>query len=422
MQFKNNNSIPNEAVILAGGMGTRLKSVVKDIPKPMAPVNGKPFLYHLMMYLSEQGITHFILSVGYKNEVIKDFFGEKFNNATISYAVENTPLGTGGAIKLASTFVNGNSFWVINGDTFVGLKLQDFYRRTTNKEISLALVEMKEFDRYGIVETDKNSIVSFKEKEYTKQGFINSGIYLLSKDIINKFSPKQERFSFETDILEKIISKTSIGFFKTNASFIDIGIPEDFYKSQFMFSNKLSTKEIFSLDSSWTIFLDRDGVINRRIPDSYVKTKEDFVFLPKAKEAIEKLSNNFNRIVVVTNQQGLGKGLMTEDELTLVNEFMISEITKSGGKIDGVYYCSKLSSESPNCRKPNPDLAYMAKNDFPEIDFNKSIIIGDSISDIQFGKKLGMKTILIPTKEEEKNYYPNIAVDWRIDGLDELIF
>jgi len=415
MQVK--KEFPIEAIILAGGMGTRLKEVVKDIPKPMAPVNGKPFLYHLMKYLSKQGVKHFILSVGYRNEVIKEFFENEFEGAKISYAVEEEPLGTGGAIKLASTFVENNEFWVINGDTFVGLELSDFYSKTTSKAISLGLVEMSDFDRYGKVETDKKRIISFKEKEYTKQGFINSGIYLISKKFINNHAPKQDRFSFEKDILEKLIDVTNIGFYKSNSTFIDIGIPEDFYRSQKLFSNNLNAEKLFSLDSSWTIFLDRDGVINKRLPGSYVKTPKDFQFLPKAKQAIKKLSDKFDRIVVVTNQQGLGKGLMTEDELKEVNNYMISEIEKAGGNIDNVYYCAKLNSEKPNCRKPNPDMALMAKKDYPEIDFSKSIIIGDSISDMEFGKNLGMQTILIPTKEEERQLYPNIEVDWRIEGL-----
>ncbi len=413
--------IPPEAIILAGGMGTRLKDIVKDMPKPMASVNGKPFLYHLMSNLKRQGINHFILSVGYKNQVIKDYFGYEFEGAKISYAVEDTPLGTGGAIKLASTFVYDENFWVINGDTFVGLELNKFYVKTTLKNISLALVEMENFDRYGIVETDDKKIISFKEKEYSEKGFINSGIYLMSKDFINTYLPNHKKFSFEKDILEKLVDNIEIGFYKTNSSFIDIGIPEDYYKSQFMFSDSLDSKKIFQLNKSWTIFLDRDGVINQRLPGSYVKSPKDFKFLPGVKVAIAKLSNHFNRVVVVTNQQGLGKGLMTEQELKNVNEFMLSELKKTGGRIDGVYYCTKLQEEKPNCRKPNSDMALMAQKDFPEIDFKKSIIFGDSISDIEFGKNLGMKTVLLPTKEEEKYLYTNIEVDWRISTLAELV-
>ena len=410
---------PAEAIILAGGMGTRLREVIKDIPKPMAFVNGKPFLYHLMDYLHRQGIKLFVLSVGYKNEVIKEYFGDSFKAAKISYAVEDTPLGTGGAIKLAAEYITNDRFWVINGDTFVGLKLNDFYNKTTNLEISLALVEMNDFDRYGIVDTNDRSISGFKEKEYRKQGFINSGVYLMSKGFLEQNAPKKQRFSFENDVLEAKVDKVNIGFFKAKAVFIDIGIPEDYYKSQYLFSNSLNVEKLFSFDSSWTIFLDRDGVINRRLPDSYVKAIDDFEFLPGVLDAIKKLSLHFNRIIVVTNQQGLGKGLMTIDELKIVNDYMLSKVSESGGRIDGVYFCDKLKGEIPNCRKPNPDMAYMAQKDFPDIDFKRSIIFGDSVTDMEFGKNLGMKTVLIPTKEEEKSIYPTIEVDWRIKGLNQ---
>ncbi len=411
---------PTEAIILAGGMGTRLREVIKDIPKPMALVNGKPFLYHLMDYLQRQGIKHFVLSVGYKNEVIKKYFGDSFKDAIISYAIEDKPLGTGGAIKLGVEFVSGDRFWVINGDTFVGLKLNDFYKKTTSLEISLALVEMNDFDRYGIVDTDERSIISFKEKEQRDHGFINSGVYLMSKGFLEQNTPIKQRFSFEKDVLEAKVDKAEIGFYKAKSVFIDIGIPEDYYLSQYIFSNNLNVDKLFSLDSSWTIFLDRDGVINKRLQGSYVKTIDDFEFLPGALDAIRRLSEHFNRIIVVTNQQGLGKGLMTIDELKEVNEYMLRKVSESGGRIDGVYFCDKLKGEIPNCRKPNPDMAFIAQKDFPDIDFKKSIIFGDSVSDMEFGRSLGMKTVLIPTKEEEKNLYPSIEVDWRIKGLNQI--
>lgn len=411
---------PKEVIILAGGKGTRLRDVIKDIPKPMAPVNGKPFLYHLMKYLKFQGIEHFILSVGYKYDVIQEYFGDNFEGAKISYAIEKEPLGTGGAIKLASNQIEGKSFWVINGDTYVELNFEEFFTKTTNKDISLALVEMKDFDRYGKVITNETRIIDFIEKEYTKQAYINAGIYLISKDFIKIHTPDKKVFSFEKDVLENYTNIINIGFYKSNSSFIDIGIPEDFYKSQYMFSSDLDNDKIFELEESWTIFLDRDGVINKRKPGSYVKKTKDFIFLNGAKKAIKKLSKKFNRVIIVTNQQGLGKGLMTEEELNLVNDYMISEIKNSGGRIDKVYYCSQLATAKSNCRKPNSEMAMKAKEDFPDIEFSKSIMFGDSISDIEFGKRLGMKTVLIPTKEEEIQLYPNFEVSWRIDGLGEL--
>lgn len=154
-----------------------------------------------------------------------------------------------------------------------------------------------------------------------------------------------------------------------------------------------------TIDNDWTLFLDRDGVINVRIIDGYVTKIEEFEFLPGVIEAFKIFKNKFNRIIVVTNQQGVGKGLMTEDDVKKVHDFMINEVENHDGKIDKVYFCPQLKSVPDNYRKPSPKMAYMAKEDFPEIDLSKSIMIGDMNSDVEFGKNAGMMTIFIGDNE-----------------------
>ena len=149
-----------------------------------------------------------------------------------------------------------------------------------------------------------------------------------------------------------------------------------------------------NIESSWTIFLDRDGVINEKIVDGYVRNWEEFFFIKKALEAISNLSKRFPKILVVTNQRGVGKGLMSEDELIIIHEKMCKAINKESGRIDKVYYCTD-KSESSEFRKPNVGMALQAKRDYPEINFFKSIMIGDSISDMLFGKSLGMTCFYI---------------------------
>ncbi len=154
-----------------------------------------------------------------------------------------------------------------------------------------------------------------------------------------------------------------------------------------------------TIDNDWTLFLDRDGVINVRIIDGYVAKIEEFEFLPGVIEAFKIFKNKFNRIIVVTNQQGVGKGLMTEDDVKEVHDFMINEVENHDGKIDKVYFCPQLKSVPDNYRKPSPKMAYMAKEDFPEIDLSKSIMIGDMNSDVEFGKNAGMMTVFIGDNE-----------------------
>ncbi|MBG0781283.1 MAG: HAD family hydrolase [Bacteroidales bacterium] len=154
----------------------------------------------------------------------------------------------------------------------------------------------------------------------------------------------------------------------------------------------------FSLEhitQGWTLFLDRDGVINVRPYQDYVKKPSDFQFLPGVKEAIALLRKHFKYLIIITNQQGIGKGLMTEQDLIAIHNKMQLELEQHNGKIDAIYFCSMLAGEKDHCRKPEPFMALKAKEDFPDIEFTQSIMAGDSSSDLLFGQNLGMKTIQI---------------------------
>jgi D-glycero-alpha-D-manno-heptose 1-phosphate guanylyltransferase len=220
-----------EAVILAGGLGTRLNGVVKDVPKPLAPINGVPFLSLLMRYLSLQGIKHIILSVGYKHELIESLYGSSFEGIKISYAVENEPLGTGGAIALGLSLAQTSNVLVANGDSFIKFSLSDLskFDLQTN-EMLLVLKPMTNFERYGSVQTNGNKIIAFEEKKLVAQGLINTGVYLMNSNI---FKDKVgQNFSFEKDFLEQEVLHSSFRFIICNEYFIDIGIPEDYNDAQ----------------------------------------------------------------------------------------------------------------------------------------------------------------------------------------------
>lgn len=215
-----------QAIVLAGGLGTRLRSVVQDLPKPMAPINGKPFLAFVLEYLKKQGITEIILSVSYKYELIQEYFKDKFHGMKIHYNIEKELLGTGGAIKDALKLVK-NEAYVVNGDTFFDIDLKKLVLNSS--KICIALKQMQNFDRYGTVNVDEQGIVtSFEEKVFKKQGLINGGIYLLKKDIFDEFS-LEKKFSFEEFLQENYkLLKIQTQIF--DDYFIDIGIPEDYIK------------------------------------------------------------------------------------------------------------------------------------------------------------------------------------------------
>ncbi len=163
------------------------------------------------------------------------------------------------------------------------------------------------------------------------------------------------------------------------------------------------------IDSSWTLFLDRDGVINRRIPGGYITQWEEFEFLPGTLEALKKLSSLFGRIIVVSNQQGVGKGIMTEKDLDHIHRKMISEINKNGGRIDRIYHSPYLETENSRFRKPNTGMADQAHKDFPEIDFKQAVMAGDSISDMHFGKRKNMRTVFIGSSSEHSELPGSLA-------------
>lgn len=167
-----------------------------------------------------------------------------------------------------------------------------------------------------------------------------------------------------------------------------------------------------NISKEWSLFLDRDGVINRRIVDDYVKDPEEFQFIDGVPEAIRIFAHTFGRIVVVTNQQGIGKGLMTHEELMEIHAHLSAKIKEGGGRIDKMYYCPELAQQNSFRRKPQIGMGLHAKKDFPEINFRKSIMAGDSKSDMEFGKRLKMKTVLIGENNNIARRFPKLVDLW----------
>lgn len=170
-------------------------------------------------------------------------------------------------------------------------------------------------------------------------------------------------------------------------------------------------KKLKNIDNTWTLFLDRDGVINHEKHLDYIHTWDEFVFYEGVKEAMKIFAERFKHIFVVTNQKGVGKGMTLLKDLNTIHKNMLAEIKMNGGRIDKVYFCTDLEETSP-CRKPNPGMAYQAKEDFPAIDFNKSIMVGNTLSDMEFGRNIGAVTIFLPTTRPEVEH-----TDDRIDAV-----
>ena len=225
-----------EAIILAGGFGTRLREVIgDDLPKPMALVNGHPFLEYVLAFLDRWGVTRVIMATGHLHDAIEQHFGNAYRDMEIVYSRETEPLGTGGAVRKAMEYMNSYSCYVLNGDTYFDVNLWklDNFHKAREADASMALRKLRDVSRYGVVTTDEdNRLISFEEKgAQSGEGFINGGTYILNR---YKFMETDfpEKFSLEKDYFEKYIKEQRFYGVRCYSFFIDIGVPEDYEEAQ----------------------------------------------------------------------------------------------------------------------------------------------------------------------------------------------
>lgn len=222
-----------EVIILAGGFGTRLRGVIQDLPKPLAPVAGRPFLTWLLDKLQQDGVPRVILATGYLSHLVEQTLGTHWRGMPLHYSVETEPLGTGGAIKQALSQTSGGPVVVINGDTWLRFDPKAFTSAVLSSGLGLglALAHVPDVGRYGAVTLEHGRISEFGEKNASGQGFINAGVYCLAKPNELPF-PADQNFSFEKTILAPMAAAGQIAAFTDTGDFIDIGIPEDFARAQ----------------------------------------------------------------------------------------------------------------------------------------------------------------------------------------------
>lgn len=222
-----------DAVILAGGLGTRLRTEVADLPKPMAPINGEPFLTYLFRYLEKQNIGRAVLATGYLHEKIESYYRTAFGSLRLFYSIEHQPLGTGGSIRQAFAEANTKHVFVLNGDTFFDVDLPAMRRChfELGADLTIALKPMKNISRYGVVKFEGTRVTRFEEKKAVDFGHINGGVYLAKKSLFDHYD-LPEKFSLEENFLKEHSGKLQIHAFLSDTYFIDIGIPEDYQRAQ----------------------------------------------------------------------------------------------------------------------------------------------------------------------------------------------
>ena len=391
-----------EVIILAGGLGTRLRSVVSDLPKCMAPVEGKPFLRYLLENLRRFDVSRVILSVGYLKEAVQDWVRAHASDYPweFCFAVEDHPLGTGGGIRLASSCAGEGEVIVLNGDTFFDADLDALHqaRRRSGCPIALVLKQMRDFDRYGTVELGQDGIIrAFLEKQYCREGLVNGGVYSidLGSGILDGHP---EKFSFETDVLEPCCRESRLCGLVQDGWFIDIGVPQDYARAcevpQLLSHPSSLVDVIDSLEGYDTLLLDRDGVLNRLRTGDYVKSVDEFEWLPGAMPALASAARRFKGIYIITNQRGVGRGVMSREDLDGIHSWMMDRIAEAGGRVDGIYVCTAVSESDPY-RKPQRGMFDLLLQDHPDVDPGRCAMVGDSESDMLFARNCGIAGYIV---------------------------
>lgn len=393
-----------EAIILAGGFGTRLRPCVDNLPKPLAPINGRPFLHYLLDYLYANGIHRAVISTGYMAEYIEETIGRTYRGMVIDYCREDSPLGTGGAIKKALGMCSGDYAVAVNGDSFFDVDLFEMQQlhEKSGCPITLAAREVPWAEHSGFLTINNGRLDGFREKGVKSAGLINGGIYFINKNILDGVT--EEKFSFEKLILEG--GYCPVAALESNGYFIDIGIPENYRKAEEE-KDSLVSKRIRK-----AVFLDRDGTINRD-PGHLYRT-EDFEFLPDADKAIASLKKKGYLTVIITNQAGIAKNLYTADDVDILHKYIDSQLCEKHSVIaDSYYYCphhpeAVLEEYRTvcNCRKPEAGLILKAVSDFSrigiEIDLKNSLTVGNRRSDLLAGINAGTgRNILIGSDEPD---------------------
>ena len=379
----------SQAVILAGGKGSRLGELTHNIPKPLLNVSGKPFIEYLIWNLSRHGVQDIIIMAGFRSEKLKDKYNnKKMFNSFIKVISEDTPLGTAGCL-LNSIDELDDEFFILNGDTYFDFDLINLFNENKKFDgVCLLGAYSKETKRFGSINFDEEFYVeSFNEKSETnREGVINTGTYLFRKKFLKSF--QNGPLSMEEEVFKYLSQNKKLKVLIQEGYFIDIGIPESFQKAE---------KDFPDIVIKPALFFDRDGTLN--YDKGYTHKPEDLKFIDGVKNTIKRAIKKGFYIVVVTNQGGISKGVFSEEQMIDFNNRLLESIRDYGGNIDSIYFC-KHHPEAPNfndrscsCRKPEPGLILQALKELP-IDKEKSIMIGDKVSDVDAGINAGIKALL----------------------------
>lgn len=383
-----------EAVILAGGKGTRLRSIVSDAPKPMAIVGGRPFLCFVLEKLRTMGVKRVVLAIGYKGSHIREYFASRFQGMEIVYSQEAEPLGTGGAIKQALRCVRGDWAYVVNGDTYQDIDASKFASYASYSQVKAVLGTriVQDCSRYGTIGiSEDGGIEAFHEKMPIEDGRISSGVYLMRKDALFGMP---STFSLEADWLEPLAPSGALGAVDLTGSFIDIGIPEDYERAQKMLPSCSKRPKL--------AFFDRDGTIN--VDTGHLFQPEDLELIPETVNLIRSYNQRDDwRVVVVTNQAGIAKGLYNESQMHRLHKALGELLEAEGAFVDAYYFCPHHPDYTGpcDCRKPADGLLQKALREFGATP-SECVMYGDKDTDRLAAEAAGVPFVWIQDMQKKE--------------------
>jgi D-glycero-D-manno-heptose 1,7-bisphosphate phosphatase len=379
----------NQAVILCGGLGTRLGKLTKKIPKPLLIVNGKPFIEYQILNLARHRIKKIFLLCSYKYDLFKKkYHKKKFLNSKIICIDEKKPRGTGGGLKFIQRKLD-KEFLVLNGDTIFDINYLDLYINFDQKKYACVATTNKIGERYG--------------KFSKKKNIINAGIYIFRKKIFKFFNSRV--ISLENDIFPNLLKKKKIKtiFYESKKNnFLDIGIPTDFKKSNIKIKKSITKP---------AAFLDRDGVINEDL--NYVHKIKDFKWKSGIFNFIKYLNDKGYYVFVITNQSGIGRGYYKEKDVKKLHLWVQKKLIKKGAHVDDFFIApyyeknKKFTKKDYLMRKPNTGMINLAKKKW-SIDFKRSILVGDQFTDELLAKKIKIKFFKINNFVNSKRQFIKI--------------
>lgn len=395
-----------QAVIMAGGKGTRIASVTSSVPKPMISVCGKPILEHQIVCLKEQGITHITLIVGHMGDIIQEYFGtgERLG-VSIDYIVESTPLGTAGALYYLKDKID-DDFLLINGDIIFDVDFQRFMQYHKEKGSIVTILTHPNSHPYdsGIVFADtQGRVTKWLHKEDKRDYYrnrVNAGIHIISPRLLEGFT-EVKKTDLDRDVLKPLIFRGELVAYDSPEYVKDMGTPDRYEMViRDMESGLVHAKNLKNPQRA--VFLDRDGTIN--VYKDFITDPDDLELLPGASDLIKKINMSGYLAIVITNQPVIARGECTLEELEEINQKLEVLLGQEGAYIDDLYYCPHHPDKGfegerieykidCDCRKPKPGLILKAAKKY-NIDLSSSFMLGDDERDMEAGRNAGCNVIM----------------------------